>query len=152
MALNKSCWPLWRIEMDALISWIVPLERPLSNPMGPQAANSIAQRTSSKTCVYCDSIICFLFFRVNQRRPQSGVQTLWGLQPAIGCIPWSWICTLDKWQAVETRFCSKNQQKNMLSWCHILYVWLNMEQAGKSIIMVCHMNESTYPNITQINY
>ena len=34
----------------------------------------------------------------------------------------------------------------MLSWCHILYVWLNMEQAGKSIIMVCHMNESTYPN------
>lgn len=40
----------------------------------------------------------------------------------------------------------------MLSWCHILYVWPNMEQAGKSIIMVCHMNESTYPNITQINY
>lgn len=76
MAFNKSCWPLWRIEMDALISWIVPLERPLSNPMGPQAANSIAQRTSSKTCVYCDSIICSLFFRVNQRRPQSGVQTL----------------------------------------------------------------------------
>ena len=111
MALNKSCWPLWRIEMDALISWIVPLERPLSNPMGPQAANSIAQRTSSKTCVYCDSIICFLFFRVNQRRPQSGVQTLWGLQPAIGCIPWSWICTLEKWQAVETRFCSKKSAK-----------------------------------------